>query len=232
MRSRSLPSLLLCTVLSSSPAAAELVVLADGGVLRVTAYQAVGERMRLELASGGWLDLPVLKIARVVDDEVVPDPEPLGAPALDLLFEESQAVPGTPFGELIFEAARRHALNPEVVAAVVRAESAFDPLAVSIKGARGLMQLMPATALRFGLLENDIHDPRRNLETGSRYLAELADLYERDLPLVLAAYNAGEGTVARYGGVPPYRETRDYIRRVYSFLGIDLSGAEAPSPGS
>jgi len=232
MRSRSLPLLPLCALLSASPAAAELVVLADGGVLRVTASEVVGERMRLELASGGWLDLPVLKVARVVDDEVVPDPSPLAAPALDLLFEESQAVPGTPFGELIFEAARRHALNPQVVAAVVRAESAFNPLAVSIKGARGLMQLMPATALRFGLVEDDIHDPQRNLETGSRYLAELADLYERDLPLVLAAYNAGEGTVARYGGVPPYRETRDYIRRVYSFLGLDSSVAEAAAPGS
>lgn len=221
----------LCAVLSASPVAAELVVLADGGVLHVTAYAAVGERMRLELASGGRLELPILRVARVVDDEVVPDPEPLGAPVLEVGFEESQPVPTTPFGELIFEAARSHELNPQLVAAVIRAESAFDPRAVSVKGARGLMQLMPATALRFGLREEEIHDPRRNLETGTRYLAELATRYQRELPLVLAAYNAGEGTVARYGGVPPYRETRDYIRRVYSYLGLEEAG-DGSTPGS
>ncbi|MEZ5331622.1 MAG: lytic transglycosylase domain-containing protein [Thermoanaerobaculia bacterium] len=212
---------------ATPPAGAELVVLADGGVLRVTAYRAEGERMALDLASGGRLDLPIVKIARVVDDEIVPDPEPVADPDLPVVFDESQGVPTTPFGELIFEAARHYSLNPELVAAVVRAESAFDPSAVSAKGARGLMQLMPATALRFGLPQEEIHDPRRNLDTGARYLAELAARYERELPLVLAAYNAGEGTVARYGGVPPYRETREYIRRVYSFLGL-----EAAAPGS
>lgn len=223
----------LAAFLAAAPAGAELVVLADGGVLRVTAYEAVGERMRLDLASGGTLELPLLRVARVVDDEIEPDPEPLGHPAVPLSFAASQGVPATPFGTLIFEAARRHALNPELVAAVVRAESAFDPEAVSVKGARGLMQLMPATARSLGLREDEIHDPQRNLDTGARYLARLAEFYERDLPVVLAAYNAGEGTVARYGGVPPYRETRDYIRRVYSFLGLDGSGAAAPAtPGS
>jgi soluble lytic murein transglycosylase-like protein len=212
----------------AAPVAAELVVLAHGGVLKVTAYRAEGDRLLLELESGGRLELPLLRVARVVDDEIAADADPIRSPALVVRFEESQGVPQTPFGALIFEAARDHALNPELVAAVVRAESAFDPQAVSIKGARGLMQLMPATALRFGLLEDEIHDPRRNLETGSRYLAELAHRYERELPLVLAAYNAGEGTVARYGGVPPYRETRDYIRRIYSFLGLEAADGRAP----
>lgn len=220
--------LLFVALLPASPAVAELVVLADGGVLRVTAYEALGERMTLELSSGGRLDLPIVKIARVVDDEIVVDPAQVADPELPIVFDESQGVPATPFGELIFEAARHYSLNPQLVAAVVRAESAFDPLAVSSKGARGLMQLMPATALRFGLAEDEIHDPGRNLDTGARYLAELAARYERQLPLVLAAYNAGEGTVARYGGVPPYRETREYIRRVYSFLGFEGDSA----PGS
>jgi soluble lytic murein transglycosylase-like protein len=129
-------------------------------------------------------------------------------------------VPATPFGEQIFAAAERHQVNPELIAALVRAESAFDPGAVSHKGAGGLMQLMPATARRFGLSEAERFDPERNLEAGTRYLRWLLDRFEGDVARALAAYNAGEGTVDRYGGVPPYRETRTYIRRIYSTLGM------------
>jgi soluble lytic murein transglycosylase-like protein len=126
---------------------------------------------------------------------------------------------------LIFETARRHGVNPELVAALVRAESAFDPAALSHKGARGLMQLMPATARRFGVSPIESYDPGRNLEAGTRYLAWLLVRFDGDVVRALAAYNAGEGTVERYGGVPPYRETRTYIRRIYATLGLTESVA-------
>lgn len=211
--------------LAAAPAArAELVVLDNGRYFKVTEYRLEGSTARLELPSGGRLSLPLTRIERVVDDEIVPEPEPEEALAagagIDAYFSEGQGLPATPYGSEIFEAARRHALNPALVAAVVRAESAFDHRAVSSKGARGLMQLMPATARRFGLAQEELFDPERNLEAGVRYLAWLLERFEGDLVQTLAAYNAGEGTVDRFGGVPPYRETRSYIRRIFSTLGL------------
>lgn len=94
---------------------------------------------------------------------------------------------------------------------------------MSVKGVRGLMQLMPATARRFGLDEGEIFEPERKLDAGSRYLSWLVERFDGDLPSVLAAFNAGEGTVGRYQGVPPYRETREYLRRIYSSLGLPAS---------
>ena len=184
--------------------------------------------MRVELLGGGALTLPLGRVSRVIDDEIEPPPpapQPVAAAAAAMVpvpweFADGQAVPATPFGELIYAAAERHRVNPELVAALVRAESAFDPRAVSHKGAGGLMQLMPATARRFGLDDAERFEPERNLEAGTRYLRWLLDRFEGDVALALAAYNAGEGTVDRYGGVPPFRETRTYIRRIYSTLGV------------
>ncbi len=182
--------------------------------------------MHLALDGGGALVLPLLRVERVVEDEIDRRvAEPLTAafdwlPAVDVAvrFPDGAEAPDIPFGDLIFESARRHDLNPALVAAVVRAESAFDPAALSVKGARGLMQLMPATAQRFGLYGDDILEPARNVEAGVRYLRWLADHFEDDIPLMLAGYNAGERTVERYEGVPPYSETRDYLRRIYIHL--------------
>jgi soluble lytic murein transglycosylase-like protein len=213
---------------AGGPATAELVLLGGGEVLKVAAYEVGEESARLRLPGGGVLTLPLERIERIVADEVVPEPEPevaaVAAPAaLDLGFDAAQPIPDTPFGALIWEAARRHALNPALVAAVVRTESAFDPGAVSRKGACGLMQLMPATGRRFGLQRTELFDVEKNLDAGARYLAWLAGRFAGDLPRILAAYNAGEGTVERYSGVPPYRETREYIRRVYTTLGLSLA---------
>jgi soluble lytic murein transglycosylase-like protein len=106
-------------------------------------------------------------------------------------------------------------LDPALIEAVIQAESAFDPHAESHKGAVGLMQLMPATAARYGV--RDRRDPRQNIIGGARYLRDLLDEF-RDLPLALAAYNAGEGAVRRYGNsIPPYQETQTYVRRVQDF---------------
>jgi soluble lytic murein transglycosylase-like protein len=162
----------------------------------------------------------------VVNDEIVIEPEKSLPPLdLSLTFSASATAPKTPVGDLILAASRRHGVSSELVAAMVRAESAFDPRAVSHKGARGLLQLMPATAMRFGVSPASLFDPQQNLEAGVSYLKWLSDRYSETPSLVLAAYNAGEGSVDRYGGVPPYRETREYIRRVYASLGLEAESA-------
>jgi soluble lytic murein transglycosylase-like protein len=112
---------------------------------------------------------------------------------------------------VIADAAERHQVDPALVQSVIAVESAYNPEAVSPKGAMGLMQLIPATARRFGAA--DAFDPRQNIEAGVKYLKYLQELFQDD-KLALAAYNAGEGAVQKYGGVPPYRETTDYVRRV------------------
>lgn len=222
----SLASMFLAAWAVAPPAAAELVVLVEGGVLKVEQYRLEGERAHLTLPSGGVLKLPLLRIERVVDDEIVPESqsEPALPDPVQIGFRESDSVPETPYGELIYEAAKRHQVNPALVAAMVETESAFDPYAVSPKGASGLLQLMPATAGRFGLDRDELFDPIRNLDAGVRYLKWLSQRFEGNLPHILAGYNAGEATVERYEGVPPFRETRNYIRRIYGLLGAGPSG--------
>lgn len=117
---------------------------------------------------------------------------------------------------LIREAAVASQLRPALVHAVIRAESSYRTDAVSPKGAVGLMQLMPATAERYGV--SDRHDAEQNLSGGTRYLRDLLQMFDNDLQLALAAYNAGENAVIRYGNtIPPYNETRDYVRKVIRF---------------
>ncbi len=120
----------------------------------------------------------------------------------------------TRYDELIGETARFYRLPPALVKAVIAAESAFDPLAVSRRGAQGLMQLMPQTAAQLGV--DDPLEPVSNVKGGSGYLRAMIDRYG-DLSRALAAYNAGPTAVDRYGGVPPYRETRDYVDRVLTY---------------
>jgi soluble lytic murein transglycosylase-like protein len=160
---------------------------------------------------------------------VPPEPRAPQAPPSPLHFLDTHKIPSGPFGDLIFEIAGRYSLNPHLVAAVVRVESSFNPRAMSRKGACGLMQLLPETARRFGLRRRDIFDPAKNLEAGVRYLKWLSDRFGHDPVRVLAAYNAGEGAVQRYGGVPPYKETRSYVRRIYSMLGLDAEPAPSPA---
>ncbi len=119
------------------------------------------------------------------------------------------------FSPTVHAVAEQYGLDPALVLAVIKAESDFDPYAVSTKGAMGLMQLMPETAYRMGV--GDILDPRANIEGGSRYLKQLLGLFDGNLDLSLAAYNAGENAVARYGDIPPYEETQTYVRRVQHF---------------
>lgn len=131
-------------------------------------------------------------------------------------------LPATPYDPYIVQVARQTGLAPDLIKAVALVESAMDPVAVSPKGARGLMQLMPGTAAQYGV--RDVFDPGENLLAGARHLRKLLDDFDGDLTLALAAYNAGSGAVRRYGGVPAYRETRDYVRRVHQKLGRKAPG--------
>ncbi len=136
------------------------------------------------------------------------------------------------YGSLIRDAAVRHSLSPSLVEAMARVESGFNPTAVSRKGARGLLQVLPATARRFGFRSDRLLDPEHNLAAGTTYLAWLLDRYRGDVDLALAAYNAGEGAVDEHGGIPPFRETREYVRRVKAALaGTAPSAGEQGMPG-
>jgi soluble lytic murein transglycosylase-like protein len=133
--------------------------------------------------------------------------------------------------ELINTAATRYRLDPRLMIAVMRQESSFNPRAVSPKGARGLMQLMPATAARFGV--RDLYDPAQNIEGGAQYLRFLLDTFNGDVELALAGYNAGENAVARYGNhIPPYRETMDYVQRISAHYNRLTNGSVMPPASS
>jgi transglycosylase-like protein with SLT domain/uncharacterized protein DUF4124 len=134
----------------------------------------------------------------------------------------------TQFDDHIDAAAALHGVSRDLVRAIIQVESAFDSLAVSTAGARGLMQLMPATARRFGV--TDSFDPRQNIFAGTRYLRILLDRYDDDVSLSAAAYNAGERTVARYNGIPPFRETRNYVRRVNALFGSVVHAQASVEP--
>lgn len=119
------------------------------------------------------------------------------------------------YDHLIQRFARTYVMEASLIKAVVHAESGFNPHAISVKGASGLMQLMPATAKRYGVV--DIFDPIENIRAGTMYLRDLLKKYQNNHRLALAAYNAGEGAVARYRGIPPYAETQGYVRKVLGF---------------
>ncbi len=134
-------------------------------------------------------------------------------------------LPATRWDRFIDRVAADHGLTPGLVKAVAWVESGFDPDAVSPKGAVGLMQLMPATAARYGV--RDRTDPYESLTAGARHLRELLDEFDNDLTLALAAYNAGAGAVRRHGGVPRYPETRSYVQKVRTRL---AEGSRRPPP--
>jgi soluble lytic murein transglycosylase-like protein len=133
-----------------------------------------------------------------------------------------------PFQNVIASAASRYQIDPDFVASVVKAESNFDSTAVSPKGAQGLMQLMPETAARLGV-ENAL-DPAANVGAGTKYLRQLLDQFDGDAVKALAAYNAGPQRVEQYGGIPPYRKTRDYVTRIIDDFNRKKLQQQAHSP--
>ena len=143
---------------------------------------------------------------------------------------ELSVVRKLPFGRAIARAAERHQLDPLLLAAIVETESAFAPDAVSSEGAIGLMQLIPETGQQYG--KTDLFDPYVNLEVGSQFLGALLDRYHGDLALALAAYNCGPATVTRYGAVPPFRETREFVKGVLALYVQHRQSAWKRSPES
>ncbi len=190
--------------LVATGARAEYAVLQSGQRLHITSYERTGDTLRLTMA-GGLLEVPADSVIRI-------EPEDTFLPVSKLKLLD------VPFAEFISEAARTQGLAPDLVASVIAVESNFNPRAVSPKSARGLMQLMPETAARFGV--SNVFDPRENINAGTRYLKELLERYNGNLALALAAYNAGPDKVEQFRAVPPYRETRDYVRRVTSKLRV------------
>ncbi len=206
MRSlRHAPAVGFLLLAGTIPAAfpAERVLLTDGRELSSTARRQVDGAWALTLVDGGEVQIP---FDRVVRFETLTEPEP-----------EPPAVAGPAFGapepadlaSLIERIARENDVDPKLVEAVAWVESRHDRFAVSPKGAAGVMQLMPATARELEVI--DVFDLEQNVRGGVRLLKRLSENLHGDLALVLAAYNAGEGAVTRHGGIPPYRETRNYV---------------------
>lgn len=206
--------LALATIAAAPPLQAEIAVLANGRSVKVSAWEVGPDRTRLDLTVGGEMVIPTALLERILDDEVVPvPPPPADLPQRAWRFDESSGpLFESPYSGIILEASRKFDVDAALVSAVIKAESDYNPKVVSHKGARGLMQLMPATAKRFGV--TDAFDPHANIHAGAKYLRWLLDRFDGNVEMALAGYNAGEGNVARYNGVPPFRETVEYIRRI------------------
>lgn len=202
----------LLLVTAAAPAYAELVFFQSGRAMSVRAIRSETDEIVLQLRSGGEIHCDQSLIVRVEPDEVeYPDELAQVVPSAE---EEQEPPIPEPFRELVTATAARHGVDARVVSALIEVESAYHSRAVSPKGARGLMQVMPATGRQYGAL--DLFDPKVNVEAGVQHLKKLLSRYE--LPLALAAYNAGEAAVNRFGGIPPFRETQNYVARILRIL--------------
>jgi soluble lytic murein transglycosylase-like protein len=208
--------ILVLVGLASLPvsARADYLVLRNGARMNVSSYELRGDRYRVQI-DGGWAEIAAANVVAIEPEEIF-----VAAPKMPL----TQA----PFGELIRKSAEKYGVDVDLVFSVVAAESNFNPKAVSRRNARGLMQLLPETAKRLGV--RDIYDPAQNIDGGTRYLRDLLKLYEGDLALTLAAYNAGPGAVQRYGRIPPYNETIAYVRAIRKTYALRKSGNDKSSP--
>jgi len=233
---------LLCViavVLLARPAtAAELAILRNGFSIRHDHRLVMGANTRLFLAAddSSFTDVPTAEITGYEKDLSLPLPSPSALPfpmpapadarasisfgsakaesanSWSAKFGSAKFVPAPGLNQVVNSASAAYHLDPDLVNSVIHAESGFNSHAVSPKGARGLMQLMPGTANQLGV--NDAFDPQANVTGGSRYLRELLERYNFDLVKALAAYNAGPQRVEQYRGVPPFRETRAYVARI------------------
>ncbi len=205
-------SLLLPLLLLAAPALrAEYVVLRNGLRLKVTGYQLVGDKYRLQMTGG--------KVEIAADEVMAIEPEDVFTPI------PATAAPQPLYRDLVQASAKKYNVDADLITSVIAVESNFDPKAVSRKNAHGLMQLLPETAAQLGV--KNIDDPAENIDAGTRYLRDLLQKYNNDVALALAAYNAGPDKVQLYGRVPPYAETISYVRRVKR--GYDKSKAKPPA---
>jgi soluble lytic murein transglycosylase-like protein len=205
------------------PAEAELVYLTTGRTMSVKAHRTEGELVVLALRGGGEMTLDRSLIERFAPDEVpYPDPEAESQVVATVVSEPPPAAPVSAlpqppaqYASIIERASAVHGVDARLVQAVIQVESNYQQRARSPKGAMGLMQLMPATARQYGV--RNPYDAESNIEAGVRHLKSLLERFP--LALALAAYNAGEATVRRFSGVPPYPETRNYVSKILNLVG-------------
>ena len=203
-------ALALCAGLClASPAAADLVHLKNGRTLSVESWTLDGATVVLVFRDGGRMEAPVSSIEEVLPDEYPRISE--AAPPLATIAPLTEAG-ASALQPLVDRLAARYGVDVRLARAVVRVESNYQPRAVSPKGAMGLMQLMPSVARQYEVANP--FDPVENLDAGLRHLRGLLDRFKNDVGIALAAYNAGLLAVARYGGIPPFRETQDYVRHI------------------
>lgn len=207
-----LTKFLILLLLATPLFAGEYAVLRNGYRMSVERHEATENGTRLYLPGGGWVDVRGDDIARIEPVETVVAPPPVVAPVATLSLTD-----------IVRQSGRRNGLDPDLIHSVIAAESAGNPRAVSPKGAAGLMQLMPLTARSLDV--SDVFDPTQNVEAGTKYLRRLLDQYDHDLTKALAAYNAGPAKVDAYKGLPPYRETHQYVKRVISSFNAKKSVA-------
>jgi hypothetical protein len=209
-------------LLFAAPVRAEIIVLASGQTLSAKGHREEGDRLILQLRSGGEVTCDKTLVDRIVPDEVPPDEpqEPVAAEEAAAAAEvpAAPAIPMGPYGEIITAVAQTHGVDPLLVRALIHVESGDRPRARSHKGAMGLMQLMPSTARQYRL--RNPYDPKANIAAGVKHLKSLLDRWNGAVDLALAAYNAGEGAVKKFNGVPPYRETRNYVSRILALAGL------------
>ncbi len=213
---------------SVSSARAELAFFASGRTLSISSYRVEDGWLVLALRGGGEMRCEPSAIVRIAPDEV-PHPEPVAPvetaaavadPADSLPLSPARSdnderlAAGSRYAAIIDRASTAHGVDPKLVRAVIQVESAYQARARSRRGAMGLMQLMPSTARQYSVANP--YDPAANVDAGTRHLKAL--LVRFPLALALAAYNAGEGTVERFGGIPPFAETRSYVTRILKLL--------------
>lgn len=200
---------------SAVPARAELVFFSSGRTLSVKAHRVDGDSIVLSLRTGGEMVTDRSVVTRIGPDEVpYPEPEPIVSEPVAVSGPTVAPAVG-PYAEIIDRVSAEQGVDGKLVRAVIQVESAYKRNARSPKGAIGLMQLMPATARQYSV--TNLYDPESNIQAGIKHLKGLLQRFP--VALALAAYNAGEGAVQRFRGVPPYQETRNYVSRVLKLAG-------------
>ena len=186
--------------------------------MSVKSHRLEGDQIVVSLRGGGEMTFDRALIVRIGPDEVSYDEPAMPAASSDAFQAPgaSRLLENTAYEPLIQQASATHGVDARLVKAVIQTESAYQPGARSPKGAMGLMQLMPQTAKQYQA--RNAYDPRANIEAGVKYLRTLLDQFE--LPLALAAYNAGEGAVRRFGGIPPFPETQAYVKKVLALYRV------------
>ena len=217
---RIVPVVLALLAATAVSARAEIVVLTSRRTISVKSHRIQGESIVLTLRTGGEVTCDRSLIEKILPDEV-PYPEPIveTSPSSEVrpTADAGELLRATPYGEIIAAMSEAHGVDPLLVRALIQVESNYKPGARSRKGAMGLMQLMPATAREYRV--RNAYDPAANIAAGVKKLRGLIDTF-KDTALALAAYNAGEAAVMKFNGIPPYRETQNYVSKILSLAGL------------